>query len=92
MSIDKFERACTAASAEPSVTETASEDDWLMAVAEHLTVSPHPEQVDGALLGLFEAPGPVVGQNELQAWMWVQLCANVGGAGRHGWAHGQMYL
>jgi 20S proteasome subunit alpha 6 len=31
MSIDKFERACTAASAKPSVAEMASEDDWLMA-------------------------------------------------------------
>jgi hypothetical protein len=38
-----------------------------VAVAEQLTVSPHPGQVDGALLGLFEAPGPVVGQNELTA-------------------------
>ena len=31
MSIDRFERASTAASAEPSVAETASEGDWLMA-------------------------------------------------------------
>ncbi len=30
-SIDRFERASTAASAEPSVAETASEGDWLMA-------------------------------------------------------------
>jgi hypothetical protein len=38
-----------------------------VAVAEQLTVFPHPEQVDGGLLGLFEAPGPAVGQNELTA-------------------------
>ena len=31
MSDDRFERASTAASAEPSVAETASEGDWLMA-------------------------------------------------------------
>ena len=31
MSVDRFERASTAASAEPSVAETASEGDWLMA-------------------------------------------------------------
>jgi 20S proteasome subunit alpha 6 len=31
MSIDRFERASTAASVEPSVAETASEGDWLMA-------------------------------------------------------------
>ena len=31
MSVDRFERASTAASVEPSVTETASEGDWLMA-------------------------------------------------------------
>ena len=31
MSIDRFERASTAASADPSVAETASEGDWLMA-------------------------------------------------------------
>ena len=31
MSVDRFERASTAPSAEPSVAETASEGDWLMA-------------------------------------------------------------
>jgi len=31
MSVDRFERASTAASAEPSVAETASEGDWLLA-------------------------------------------------------------
>jgi 20S proteasome subunit alpha 6 len=31
MSVDRFERASTAASAEPSVAETGSEGDWLMA-------------------------------------------------------------
>jgi 20S proteasome subunit alpha 6 len=38
-----------------------------VAVAEQLAVSPHPEQVDDALSGTFEIPGPVVGQNELTA-------------------------
>ena len=38
-----------------------------VAVAEQLAVSPHPEQVDDALSGAFEIPGPVVGQNELTA-------------------------
>jgi 20S proteasome subunit alpha 6 len=36
-----------------------------VAVAEQLAVSPHPEQVDDALSGAFEIPGPIVGQNEL---------------------------
>lgn len=36
-----------------------------VAVAEQLAVSPHPEQVDDALSGVFEIPGPIVGQNEL---------------------------
>jgi hypothetical protein len=31
-----------------------------VAMAEQLT-SPHPEQVDDALLGLTEIPGPIVG-------------------------------
>ena len=38
-----------------------------VAVAEQLAVSPHPEQVDVALSGAFEIPGPIVGQNELTA-------------------------
>ena len=38
-----------------------------VAVAEQLAVSPHPEQVDDALSGAFEIPGPIVGQNELTA-------------------------
>ena len=36
-----------------------------VAVAGQLTVSPHPEQVDGPLSGPFEISGPIVGQNEL---------------------------
>lgn len=38
-----------------------------VAVAEQLAVSPHPEQVDDALSGAFEIPGPIVGPNELTA-------------------------
>jgi 20S proteasome subunit alpha 6 len=38
-----------------------------VAVAEQLAVSPHPEQVDDALSGAFEIPGPIVGQNEQTA-------------------------
>ena len=38
-----------------------------VAVAEQLAVSPHPEQVDDALSGAFEIPGPIMGQNELIA-------------------------
>jgi 20S proteasome subunit alpha 6 len=34
MSVDRFERASTAPSAEPSVAETGSEGDWLMAAIE----------------------------------------------------------
>jgi 20S proteasome subunit alpha 6 len=48
-----------------SLPDTSGGSD--VAVAEQLAVSPHPEQVDDALLGPFEIPGPIVGQNELTA-------------------------
>jgi len=46
-----------------SLLDTSGGSD--VAVAEQLAVSPHPEQVDDALSGTFEIPGPIVGQNEL---------------------------
>jgi 20S proteasome subunit alpha 6 len=36
-----------------------------VAVAEQLAVAPHPEQLDGALSGSFETPGPIESQNDL---------------------------
>jgi 20S proteasome subunit alpha 6 len=48
-----------------SSLDTSGSSD--VAVAEQLAVSPHPEQVDDALSGAFEIPGPIVGQNELTA-------------------------
>ncbi len=48
-----------------SLLDTSGGSD--VAVAEQLAVSPHPEQVDDALSGTFEIPGPIVGQNEQTA-------------------------
>ena len=36
-----------------------------VAAAEQLAVAPHPEQLDGALSGSFETPGPIESQNDL---------------------------
>ena len=51
MSVDRLERASTAPSAEPSVTETASEGDWLMAAIGEDEGDGEDEAVDPELRG-----------------------------------------